>query len=728
MYKGESVNYVFFVIIVFVLMSGLSYLFYFSEQNMIDQVNLVGQATQTSSELFFRHDNLILFDGNKDPIDYTNNYTGAKFSISVWIKIVDALDNAGGIVEFSNPTGKRRGVFIIKDGRLGVLYGSEFMMTKSPVPDISDGDWHHIVVMHSGSRRSDPKLYVDGSVINDWSEGISANDGLTNLVRIGDTLGPNELKFKGKIDDIFIYNRMLTANEIRFLFLIRKPDFAEFPAKTLTDTEGGTSGTFETGNKEYEYKTTRDSVFIQDIADGCNQNYPNDINGDNILNAIDAQLVINGALGFEEYKDNMCLDVNSDGSVDSMDIQKVVNDILGVGPRVVPLGIPIVYNQDQGIFCDILPDYEGDELVIVKKSSETRDNYIEIGHINSYSGVYEHVTDIELPVDNQGVGSISYARVDCTRIDDGLDIIHVGNYWSSIDRISYSDSALTQTRLAKNDARGAFFGDAIPIAPQYELVDHTKYRIQWQTTRFSLYKQEGSGDFVEVEPETGYFPEIGTRRVRAISFSPMLNDNQQFMFLSVYGINTYDKRSKLYLITSYSDGNIEMEDITERAGLDLPQYGIGSDWFDQNSIVMVGQHYPPKVYDLDVSCLLNTDENCISQEMSDEMELTYDYGTYSYEFYDVAVGDLDGDEFEDIVFGIEDDCFSTYNPNHVSYYFLNNGDGTFDGPYSLPVPGRISISQPVLDKSFYNSFIIVNHNDCENDENRILSDRVFGIR
>ena len=55
---------------------------------------------------------------------------------------------------------------------------------------------------------------------------------------------------------------------------------------------------------------------------------PEDINGDNAVNAVDIQLVINEVLG--TGSSGNAADTNSDGSINSVDIQLVINAVLGI--------------------------------------------------------------------------------------------------------------------------------------------------------------------------------------------------------------------------------------------------------------------------------------------------------------------------------------------------------------------------------------------------------------
>jgi len=52
------------------------------------------------------------------------------------------------------------------------------------------------------------------------------------------------------------------------------------------------------------------------------------VNGDRFVNAIDLQLVINGALGLVGIPP--AADVNEDGQINAVDVQLMINALLGI--------------------------------------------------------------------------------------------------------------------------------------------------------------------------------------------------------------------------------------------------------------------------------------------------------------------------------------------------------------------------------------------------------------
>jgi hypothetical protein len=82
---------------------------------------------------------------------------------------------------------------------------------------INDNNWHQIISSYDGSVT---KIYLDGTLINQSSQG-NLNIVLNNL-RIGNSCNNNEC-FNGNLDDIRIYNRTLSSDEVTALYNSEKP-------------------------------------------------------------------------------------------------------------------------------------------------------------------------------------------------------------------------------------------------------------------------------------------------------------------------------------------------------------------------------------------------------------------------------------------------------------------------------------------------------------------------
>jgi hypothetical protein len=75
-------------------------------------------------------------------------------------------------------------------------------------------------------------------------------------------------------------------------------------------------------------EVTEVSEFVIAFPTVTDSGIDGDVNGDDSVNAIDVQLVINAALGI----DTICsCDINGDGPVNAVDVQLVINAVLGIG-------------------------------------------------------------------------------------------------------------------------------------------------------------------------------------------------------------------------------------------------------------------------------------------------------------------------------------------------------------------------------------------------------------
>ena len=86
--------------------------------------------------------------------------------------------------------------------------------------NVKDGAWHHVAAVYRGtSVCSGFSLYVDGATENQSciDETVSATIQNAVALRLG-TRDGNGVPFNGNIDDARIYNRALSASEVKQLY------------------------------------------------------------------------------------------------------------------------------------------------------------------------------------------------------------------------------------------------------------------------------------------------------------------------------------------------------------------------------------------------------------------------------------------------------------------------------------------------------------------------------
>jgi len=163
-------------------------------------------------------DGALSFDGVND---YVSCGTGpaitgtGPFAVSAWVK-TDASKGQAVLTQRSESSANGSyGLCVLADGRVQshTYNGGYGVLFKSDVT-VNDGLWHHIAVVRTNS--TDGEIYVDGSLSGSDSGPARS---LNNVpVWIGGPGFTVPVKFNGLIDDVRIYDRALSAEEVQQLY------------------------------------------------------------------------------------------------------------------------------------------------------------------------------------------------------------------------------------------------------------------------------------------------------------------------------------------------------------------------------------------------------------------------------------------------------------------------------------------------------------------------------
>lgn len=190
------------------------------------------------------------FDGRDDYVRLPDNFfpypqTGdgtEPFSFSVWFKttrngvILGQHLSNGRPEDDSHPIGWSPAIYVGTDGYLYV----EMFWGAAPVPSavrVDDGDFHHVAVTYEGPVHSSQKIYLDGVLINERARtqvGYVRPDTVykyqlgTGYTRNREGTNGRWFFFTGTIDEPQLYNRVLTAEEVRSLFEARGGGYCSF--------------------------------------------------------------------------------------------------------------------------------------------------------------------------------------------------------------------------------------------------------------------------------------------------------------------------------------------------------------------------------------------------------------------------------------------------------------------------------------------------------------------
>jgi hypothetical protein len=152
-------------------------------------------------------------------------------TVSVWFK--SNLPYPGGNRELfsygDNTFGTRFGI-MLNGSSIGVEYMNGSVLTTF----VPDNNWHNITVTYNGSGSSGILIYLDGTLkTTTISNPIGTLNTLNSFIK---TIGrlDNIYNFSGNYDDIGIWNRALTQQEITNLYNSSLPQTACLPANIPT--------------------------------------------------------------------------------------------------------------------------------------------------------------------------------------------------------------------------------------------------------------------------------------------------------------------------------------------------------------------------------------------------------------------------------------------------------------------------------------------------------------
>ena len=172
------------------------------------------------------------FDGANDylsasgdlPASDTLETTG---SVSMWVKL-DAMSANGLMWQITAETGTDNQLFILWQNASGVIRGNVKLGGTANLVDSGSGlegddTWHHVVMTWgSGSKTAAlniVRMYIDGSQTDTDAINHTWNDGSSPaLMTFGRNSIQNNAFFNGHMNDIAIFNDILSASEVTSIY------------------------------------------------------------------------------------------------------------------------------------------------------------------------------------------------------------------------------------------------------------------------------------------------------------------------------------------------------------------------------------------------------------------------------------------------------------------------------------------------------------------------------
>ena len=184
--------------------------------NQLKCYSLVGQTVgEVSNNLSTTAEgkNSLVFNGSDCYIDLNENLTFTnQQSIDVWIKADGTGHNYQRILDKSNGNNALNGYALIYHPTLNMIY---YVVNDSTTKDmvackVPSNKWINIIATKNNTEY---KLYING-ILSQQNTGTSTLSTSLTPTRIGAYTQSQERNFKGKINNVKIYNKALTQKEI----------------------------------------------------------------------------------------------------------------------------------------------------------------------------------------------------------------------------------------------------------------------------------------------------------------------------------------------------------------------------------------------------------------------------------------------------------------------------------------------------------------------------------
>ena len=168
------------------------------------------------------------FDGGNDFVSVPNlqNILGGTASLAFWIRTTQAGNNTAweapgvsGIEESGGGNDVFWG-FLRGNGHIAIQKGNGAFAESAAA--VNNGNWHHVVLTRNAATGA-VQVYLNGSLSGSATSELGVvTTAFSSIGRIEDT-GGTPVYFNGQLDEMRIYDRVLTAAEVAIVRDLRRP-------------------------------------------------------------------------------------------------------------------------------------------------------------------------------------------------------------------------------------------------------------------------------------------------------------------------------------------------------------------------------------------------------------------------------------------------------------------------------------------------------------------------
>jgi hypothetical protein len=165
-----------------------------------------------------RHGGALEFDGNDDKLDvpFSEALNPAKFSFALWAKVT------GGAGKYRSPLTSRdespqRGYMLYADmhNRWSFWLGPGSPHVHLDGPAVALNEWAHVACTYDGATM---RMYVNGADIGRTNARLLPNTARPLRIGAGATEKAGDYFFQGLIDDVRVYDKVLSADRVKALY------------------------------------------------------------------------------------------------------------------------------------------------------------------------------------------------------------------------------------------------------------------------------------------------------------------------------------------------------------------------------------------------------------------------------------------------------------------------------------------------------------------------------
>lgn len=166
----------------------------------------------------------LIFDGINDYVStsYTTAFGTSNLTISIWFNFTSNQIGSVFSKRIGTPTFEQLSIFI-SDNVIATIAGARIAVNDNNMGtnrnylssrNFNDGLWHNFVVVRDTNQN---RYFIDGildSVVTSTKPNLSTSSRIF-FGSSGDNLNPSTLFFNGRMGPVYLYNRPLTATEVR---------------------------------------------------------------------------------------------------------------------------------------------------------------------------------------------------------------------------------------------------------------------------------------------------------------------------------------------------------------------------------------------------------------------------------------------------------------------------------------------------------------------------------